>query len=203
MYVPHHYRMEDSAEILDFMQKFSFATIITVQNKLPIATHLPFLVEKIGTDIYLSAHFAKANPQWESLEQQPVLVIFSEPHAYVSPQWYDKPLNVPTWNYLAVHAYGEAQLITEAEALTQLLESTIHFYESAYKIQWDTLPLAYKEGLIKGIVGFRLKVTDLQAKKKLSQNKTLHEQNTIAEALSQSEDSSAQKLAEYMRKDKN
>src|SRR3546814_4672540 len=97
----------DKNEIVDFMKRFSFATIITAKDSFPIATHLPFLVSVRGDNITLTSHFAKANEHWRDIQNNKVLVIFSEPHAYISPKHYDKELNVPTWNYISVHAYGQ------------------------------------------------------------------------------------------------
>lgn len=199
MYIPNQNTMTDKAEIIAFMQRFSFATIITSNNSQPVATHLPFLVSVRGDDVILTSHFAKANDQWKDIEQQNNLVIFTEPHAYISPANYEKELNVPTWNYIAVHAYGKANIISAPEEVMQVLENTIRFYEAAYKLQWDRLPENYKSGLAKGIVAFEITVQDLQAKKKLSQNKTLNEQHNIVHTLSQSNDSNETLVAEYMR----
>ena len=114
----------------------------------------------------LTAHFAKANQQWKDIENNTILVIFSEPHAYISPKHYDKLQNVPTWNYIAVHAYGKATVITEQEAVMNILERTIDTYEQSYKAQWKDLTDDYKLGMAKGIVAFEIVVTDIQAKKK-------------------------------------
>ncbi len=199
MFIPATNTMTDKQETVDFMQRFSFATIITASNNHPVATHLPFLTALREDEIILTAHFAKANTQWEEIEKNPVLVIFSEPHAYISPGNYDKLLNVPTWNYIAVHAYGNATLVTEAEAVTAILEKTIDSYEPAYREQWNNLPADYKSGMAKGIVAFEILVTDLQAKKKLSQNKTDNEQQKIIDSLSKSTDSNEQLIADYMQ----
>lgn len=200
MYVPKENRMTDRAEIIDFMQRFSFATIITAKDNIPTATHLPFLVRSDDEKILLTAHFAKANAQWETIENNTVLVIFSEPHAYISPKLYDKELNVPTWNYLAVHAYGKGKLITEAAAVRKVLNATVKNYEMDYNQQWEGLPEDYKQHLSEGIVAFEIEVTDLQAKKKISQNKTEAEKNRIIEALSKSDESPERLIAEYMSK---
>ncbi|NHM06008.1 FMN-binding negative transcriptional regulator [Flavobacterium sp. CYK-4] len=200
MYVPKENRMTDTAAILDFMQRFSFAMIITAENNIPIATHLPFLVRLEDEKFTLTAHFAKANPQWKSIENNPVLVVFSEPHAYISPKLYDKELNVPTWNYLAVHAYGKSKLITDAVAVREVLNTTVQHFEIGYNEQWKRLPEDYKLALSEEIVAFEIEVTELQAKKKISQNKTEAEKNRIIDALSKSTDSNQQLIAEYMRK---
>jgi transcriptional regulator len=199
MYIPNSNLLTDKTEILEFMKRFSFATIITAQDGLPIATHLPFLVTIKADTIVLTSHFARANEQWKDLENSKILVIFSQPHAYISPRHYDKELNVPTWNYISVHAYGQGTLITETDKVLEILERTIDNYEISYKQQWRNLPNDYKIGLIKGIVAFEIIVTDLQAKKKLSQNKTEREQQRIINALAKSEDANEKLIADYMK----
>jgi transcriptional regulator len=199
MYIPSSNLMNDRAEIVEFMKRFSFAAIITAKDGLPIASHLPFLVTIKDGDIVLTSHFAKANGQWKDIENNNILVIFSEPHAYISPKHYDKELNVPTWNYISVHAYGQATLITETDKVIALLERTIDNYETSYKQQWNSLPGDYKTGLIKGIVAFDIVVTDLQGKKKLSQNKTENEQQKIINALSKRDDTNEKAIADYMK----
>jgi transcriptional regulator len=166
MYVPKSNLMTADTEIVEFIKRFSFATIITASNNLPLATHLPFLIDIKEGQLLLTSHFAYANDHWKELTENKVLVIFNEPNAYISPTHYEKELNVPTWNYMAVHAYGEGKLITESAKVAEVLEQTIDFYEHAYKQQWDHLPVDYKEGLMKGIVAFEIVVTALQGKKK-------------------------------------
>lgn len=200
MYIPDSNLMADTTEAVEFMQRFSFATIITAKNNLPVATHLPFLVAIKDENITLTSHFARANEQWKDIENNKVLVIFSEPHAYISPRHYDKKLNVPTWNYISVHAYGKGKLITEMSKVFEVLERTIENYEVLYKDQWNNLPGDYKTGLAKGVVAFDMEVTDLQGKKKLSQNKTENEQQKIINALSKSEDTNEKLIADYMKR---
>jgi transcriptional regulator len=199
MYIPKLNLMTDKAEAVEFMQRFSFATIITAKNGLPIATHLPFLVSVKDEVIVLTSHFAKSNEQWKDIESNTVLVIFNEPHAYISPQHYDKELNVPTWNYISVHAYGEGKLITGTEDVMEVLESTIDNYEKAYQRQWSKLPGDYKLKMLNGIVAFEIRVKDLQGKKKLSQNRSENEQERIITALAESEDTTEKLIADYMK----
>jgi transcriptional regulator len=198
MYIPKNFLTVDQDEIVAFMKTYSFATIISAKANLPTATHLPFLVTIRDEKVILTSHFAKANSHWEDLEDNKTLVIFSQPHAYISPGHYEKELNVPTWNYISVHAYGDAKLITDEQGTFDVLEATITNYEAGYKKQWDNLPADYRVKLAKGIVAFELTVTDLQAKKKLSQNKTEKEQKSIIDSLSLSPDKNERDIAEYM-----
>ncbi|HWZ34576.1 MAG TPA: FMN-binding negative transcriptional regulator, partial [Mucilaginibacter sp.] len=162
MYIPKINLLDDKNEAISFMQRYSFATIVTVKGGIPTATHLPFVVSLRDDQLVLTSHFAKANPQADDLLDSDPLVIFAEPHAYISPKHYESEQNVPTWNYIAVHAYGKATLIESAEEKTQLLEQTIRFYEDDYLKQWNDLPDDYKLKMMKGIVGFEILVTELQ-----------------------------------------
>ncbi len=185
------------------MKRFSFATIITSKNDIPVATHLPFLIEEQDEQLLLTGHFAKQNEQWKDIENNTVLVIFHEPHAYISPSHYEKELNVPTWNYIAVHAYGKGHLITAHAELLHLLERTINNFESSYLQQWNTLPEKYRLGQMEGIVGFKIEVTELQAKEKLSQNRTPGEQKRIIDTLSASDNANENSIAHYMQRNLN
>src|ERR1700754_620533 len=184
MYIPSFNKFDNEQEAISFMQRYSFATIVTSVNDVPYATHLPFLVEQRDDKIILSSHFAKANPQAAQILDKSVLVIFTEPHAYISPSNYEKETNVPTWNYLAVHAYGKATLLDDVRQTANLLAHTINAYEPAYMQQYEKLPDEYKQKMMKGIVGFEIMVDDLQAKKKLSQNRTEQERENIITTLS-------------------
>jgi len=198
MYIPSFNKFEDQQQAVAFMQRYSFATIVTVKDGVPSATHLPFLVEERDNKVVLSSHFAKANPQSADILNSAVLVIFTEPHAYISPKHYEKEQSVPTWNYLAVHAYGKCTLLEDADQKAALLKETINYYDADYLKQWDGLPDMYKQNMMKGIVGFEIVVDDLQAKKKLSQNRTDVERENIIKALNHSENSTEKEIAEYM-----
>lgn len=191
--------MPDQQEAISFMQRYSFATLVTVADGVPSATHLPFVVEQRDDKVVLISHLAKANPQSDELFNGKALVIFAEPHAYISPKHYEHEKNVPTWNYIAVHAYGTATLIESPEQKAALLAQTINFYEAAYMQQWQALPDDYKLNMMKGIVGFEIVVDDLQGKKKISQNRSEIEQQNIITELSNSADSAAKDMAGYMR----
>jgi transcriptional regulator len=198
MYTPKYFQLTDHQEAIAFMQKYSFATIVTMLNGVPEATHLPFLVEQRNGQLVLVSHFAKANPQAGVVFNETSLVIFTEPHAYISPSNYEKEQNVPTWNYLSVHAYGKATLIDDKVQVAGLLEKMIGFYEADYKNQWDKLPDDYKFKMMNGITAFEIVITDLQAKKKLSQNRTEVERGNIIASLSNSADKNEQEIAAYM-----
>lgn len=201
MYIPQVNVFENQNEVIDFMKQFSFATIITSDKNRPVATHLPFIISETEGNIVLISHFAKANNHWKQIENNPILVIFSEPHAYISPKHYDIEQNVPTWNYISVHAYGNGKLITETEKVFEVLEKSIDNFEKSYRSQWDNLNTDYKINMAKGIVAFEIAVTDLQAKKKLSQNRSETEKVKIINSLTKSDDTNESQIGEFMKKE--
>jgi len=198
MFIPSINKFEDVGEIVAFMQRYSFATIITAKDGVPFATHLPFIITRVDDKVILKSHLAKANPQSADIVNNKSLVIFTEPHAYISPKNYEKEQNVPTWNYLAVHAYGNCIILDSEEEKAALLAETIKYYEADYLNQYDSLPEDYKQKMMKGIVAFQIIVDDLQAKKKLSQNRSEKERENIIESLGKSEDKNEQDIAAYM-----
>jgi len=200
MYIPSFNRFEDRQEIIAFMQRYSFATIVTDVNGIPEATHLPFLIKQKNDKLLLISHFAKANLHAAQVLDKISLVIFTEPHAYITPKLYEKEESVPTWNYIAVHAYGKAIIIEREEQKADLLQHTIEQYDTGYLEQYQKLPADFKSKMMKGIVAFEIEVTDLQAKKKLSQNRTETERENIINSLSQSPDTNEKEIAAYMAK---
>ncbi len=200
MYTQKHNREDDRAKLYSFMKEYSFATLVTSKDGIPKATHLPFLVEMETDAIKLWAHMAKANDQWRDFSAtSELLVIFQEPHAYVSPKNYEERLSVPTWNYVAVHAYGHARIMDESEEKRQLLERMIRQLDENYIKQWDELPLEFKTEKLGGIVAFEINTTRLQGRFKLSQDRTANEQQTIAGEFCASSDSVISKIGEMMR----
>lgn len=200
MYIPSFNSFTDKQEIIAFIQRYSFAAIITMMNDKPVATHLPFLVKEENDKVILRSHFAKANPQSKQVFDRTSLVIFTEPHAYISPSNYEKEANVPTWNYIAVHAYGQAIPLESMDQKAKLLKHTVETFEANYLKQWNSLPEDYRLKMMNGIIAFEIEVTDLQAKKKLSQNRSEIEQQNVIHSLENSPDTNEREIAEYMKK---
>lgn len=129
MYIPATFKIKEMSEMAKIIQENSFATLCSTHEGRPYATHLPLLLNK--SQDYLIGHFAKGNPQWKDIEHQTVLAIFQGPHCYVSPSWYETHQSVPTWNYVAVHVYGEVQLIDdEKELMDAFHEMTMKYEET-------------------------------------------------------------------------
>ena len=201
MYIPKYFKVTNVDEIWDFVQENSFGTIVTSQQNKPIATHLPLRFNKQEEDYYITGHFAYGNPQWKSIEAcEDVLVMFQGPHAYISSSWYSHE-NVPTWNYQAVHMYGKARILEKDEViedLTRLLEKYEQHREEP--ILWDKLSPELLERQLKGIVGFKIKVTEIQAAYKLSQNRNEMDYKNIIHQLQKEDDFSSKQMAEVMEK---
>ncbi len=197
MYIPTHYKNENEAELIEFIGKNSFGLLVSKGAAFPSITHLPFTIEKDET-IVLWSHFAAANPHAKELKTgDKVTVVFNGPHGYISPSLYDEKVNVPTWNYIAVHAIGTYQLCTPEEKNAGL-EKMIASFEPAYAKQYESLPHDYLEQMKKGIVAFTIRVEQLQGKYKLSQNKTEGEIDRITSHLASSPET--KELSDYMKR---
>ena len=199
MLITNSFKFNDQSEQIAFMKRYSFATIITSYNNLPIATQLPFIVNEINGKVLISGHFAQANEQVKYIEQYTSLIIFTEPHAYISPSHYEKHESVPTWDYISVHAYGKANIISDEEAKEQALKEMILYYEKEYLLQWDSLSEKFKQGMMRGIVAFEIEVSNLQGKKKLSQNKSEQERKNIVSHLENSNSAVERELAPFIK----
>ena len=199
MYTPKHFEEKDRERLIQFMKEYNFATLVGSAKKRYWATHLPFLVSEQGDDIILKAHMAKANPHWVNFNKEELLVIFQEPHSYISPTLYENKVSVPTWNYIAVHVYGIPKILKEESEKIALLEESFEAFDAGYKNQWDTLPVDYKNDLLGGIVAFEIKITKIEGKFKLSQNRTEGDRQRIIEYLDGKEDKVQGDIAKHMR----
>lgn len=191
--------MKSSDEAIDFIQHHPFGILITASNDIPLGTHLPITLEMAENDIYLHGHWAKANDQWKNANGKMALIIFPGEHAYVSPTLYQKKEEVPTWNYLAVHAYGKLEIITNEAEILEKMSHMIKQLDTTYFQQWKELSLEYKNKMVQHTVGFKLRVTELQGKKKISQNKSDVDQQSIYTHFSQSEKTDDKILATKMK----
>jgi transcriptional regulator len=204
MYRPTAFREDNLDTLVAFMQANSFATLVSIVEGVPIASHIPLVVTLDGGVVKLVGHLAQQNPQGQFAETQAreMLAIFTGAHAYISPSLYEKPENVPTWNYIAVHAYGIPKRITldqSSEQMDEMIGTMIDTYDSAYKSQWHSLSHGYRNGMMRGIVGFEIAVTRLEGKYKLSQNRSLIDQHNVSEALLQSSDPAARAVGTEMQ----
>jgi transcriptional regulator len=202
VYIPAHFREDDVALLHDVIRNYSFATLVTLHEQQPFASHLPFLLDaERGPHGTLRGHLARANPQWQSFDtEQEALVLFEGPHAYISPSWYETHPSVPTWNYIAVHAYGVPRLVDDTTLYT-LLQDLVHTYEAGRAAPWKLdLPDDYLQKMMRAIVGFEIEITRLEGKFKLSQNRPQGDREHVIAALCETTDPLQVELAAWMRR---
>lgn len=206
MYLPASFRQEDLAELHLQMRQSRLATLVCQGADGLVASHLPLLLEtgegEYGT---LYGHFAKANPQWRALaDGAEALVVFNGPDAYVSPAWYAAKAEhgkvVPTWNYIAVHAYGQAEVFDDAERLLQLVGRLSDQHETGRPQPWalSDAPRDYIDAMLRAIVGFALPIRRIEGKWKLGQNRSQADQAGVREGLAGSADGRDRELAQRM-----
>jgi transcriptional regulator len=202
MYVPPHFAEDDPAILHDLIRDHSFGLLVSVVDGAPFATHLPFLLDaERGPHGTLVAHMARANPHWRAFaDGGDSLVVFQGPHAYVTPSWYAPGNNVPTWNYVAVHAYGVARVIDDPAATRAVPERLTALHESGFAEPWQLADQDPKfiDGMVRGIVAFELPVARLEGKAKLSQNKPPADRAAVAAALAACDRADDQALAAMM-----
>jgi transcriptional regulator len=197
MYSPPYNRVQDQAELIAFMRQHNFPVLVTGSGGNLRASHLPALVQEEGGELVLDLHMARANRQWQDFGQAEALVIYSGPHAYISPRWYEDTERVPTWNYAAVHAYGVPQLIEERTAKHASQRRLVATLDPQWLSKFDALRAEYVERMLAGIVNFRIPVARIETRWKLSQNRGKREMELIAQALAESGEAA---LAELTRK---
>jgi transcriptional regulator len=203
MYVPKHFQQNSWPEIRKVIDDYSFATVVSCKDGVPVATHAPVrLVESTPGTFVLQGHVARPNPHWQVMEsEQKTLVIFAGPHSYVSPRWYNH-VNVPTWNYIAVHVYGKPRLVRDSGELQALMSGLVNRYEGHIEAERrytvEGLPAGYLESQMRGIVGFEISVDEVQASFKLSQNRVQEDHDNVIVELRKSDDQDAQRIAQAM-----
>jgi transcriptional regulator len=200
VYIPEHFRVRDHADAIAFMNVNPFAILVSSTDEGSFATHLPLFVREAEGHLLLRGHVAKANPHWRHLERQPhCMTIFHGPHAFVSTEHYTTRETVPTWNYGAVHVYGNARLFGSAEELQGMLHELIATFEPPYAEQWAGLTGTYRERMLSHIVGFEITATKIEGKFKLSQNRSREEQANVIASLEKAEDTAISGVARLMR----
>ncbi|PER26056.1 MULTISPECIES: FMN-binding negative transcriptional regulator [Bacillus cereus group] len=198
MYIPKYFAIQDEEVKYEIIEQNSFATLFSQHNGEPYATHLPLLLNR--ETLTLHGHFARPNEQWKDSGNQQVLAIFQGPHSYISPSWYETNNAVPTWNYVAVHVYGELEIVEDEQELIDSLQDLVHTYEdpqSTYSL--DDVDPNYMAGLSKGIVGFKIKISKIEGKAKLSQNHSVERRKLVVEKLEKVGSEGSREIAELMK----
>jgi transcriptional regulator len=199
MYIPEFNRIEDQAIAVAFMRANPFAILVSNNDDSPFATHLPVIVAEASRQVMVRTHVAKSNPHWKMLEHKDSLLIFHGPHAYISPALYEIHESVPTWNYATVHAYGRGKILPADTDKHQVLTELISQFDSSYLSQWNSFDEQYRRRMLNHIVAFEIPVTRIEAKFKLSQNRTKVEQQNVIQALGASSDPAISGVADLMR----
>ncbi len=200
MYSPSYNRIEDRAELLAFMRANNFPILVTGTGGVLHASHLPVTVHEQGGQLVIDMHMAKNNPQWQEFLDDEVMVIFTGPHAYVSPRWYEHEERVPTWNYAAVHAYGVPRINTQRNDKRQSQRRLTESLDPQWLAKFDALRAEYLDGMLENIVNFSIPVARLETRWKLSQNRGRREMELIAAQLEKSTDAAERALAALTRK---
>lgn len=186
MYIPASFHETDQFKLHDFIDAHGFATLISTTGYEPVASHLPILLDRdAGPHGRLIGHFARANSHWNVASSGKALVVFHGPHAYVSPGWMEPRNVVPTWNYVAVHAYGSLRLIEDRDRLRDIVWLTVEKYESQREQPWwmDAPEPEFIDKLLTAIVGFEIDIERLEGKWKLNQNHPAERRGQIIRGL--------------------
>jgi transcriptional regulator len=202
VYTPAHFNMEDRAAIARLMHDHPFATLLTPASLEPLVSHVPLLLvpdaEPHGT---LIGHMARANPHWQQATGAESVAIFHGPHAYVSPSWFTEPSKgVPTWNYAVVHVHGMLEVVDEPVEKRRVLDALVQRFEADRATPWRfAMAERQRDALVGAIVAFRMRVRHLTGKFKLSQNRSVVDQQRIAAALDAEPYADATAVAAWMR----
>ncbi len=202
MYIPHYYRNENITEVKQFIQENSFGILVNQVDGKPWATHIPLALDHDEDGrAFLASHISKANPQWKEFEKQPeVLCIFNGPHSYISSSWYEEE-EVPTWDYIAVHVYGKLSILSEEEVMKSL-HNLVNKYEKDSENPVSLHDMSSKTlNQVKGVVGFKIEIKDIQAAFKLSQTRQ-QDHTSIIKNLN-TKDVTSQEIARHIEKQSN
>jgi transcriptional regulator len=203
LYIPSAFRENDVAMLQAQIRAIGFGSLTSIgKNGELLISHFPVVLDtSIGPLGQLRCHVARANPQWRDSDfTKPAIAMFMGPDAYVSPSWYPSKHEhgkaVPTWNYITVCARGRVEVYDDRDALLAHVKELTELHEGAFAEPWQVsdAPADYLERQLKGIVGFRIDIEALEGKKKLSQNRSAEDRDSVAEALQASDDPKAKDI---------
>lgn len=204
MYIPSAFEVTDPDKLTEVISSNSFGLLISRDGDSFFASHLPFLYHpKQGKQGLLVSHMAKANRHWQLFkEHEEAFVIFTGPHAYISPTWYAAEIAVPTWNYVTVHVHGYPRIKETESELNGILEETVKKHESGLPNPWTpNLPNELKAKLQQAIVGFEIEISRMEGKFKLGQNRSIEDREKMLRMLQNSSDPESIRLAEFMTRE--
>jgi len=190
MYIPKSFN-EDRLEVLHgFIRTNPLGLLISNGDDGPLATSIPFYLVEDGSPFgTLQAHLARANPHWKSIDGQKILVVFQGPDAYVSPSWYpskdEHGMVVPTWNYAMVQARGTVRVIDDGVWLKQQIAALTNQQEAPREQPWKVsdAPDEYINSQIRAIIGLDLRLSSLEGKWKVSQNRSSEDRQGVIDNL--------------------
>jgi len=207
MYIPPAFRDDDRASLHAAMRAARLCSFVTATADGLIATPLPaFIEETEGEHGVLYGHVARANPQWKSAPVGEAMAIFMGPDAYVTPSWYATKQEtgkvVPTWNYVAVHAYGPVEFFDDADRLLAVVTRLTDLHEGTFAEPWAVTdaPADFIRAQLRGIVGLRMPIARLEGKRKMSQNRSRDDRLGVAAGLAGSERGTDQAVAALIPK---
>ena len=203
MYTPSSFKETDPQVIIDFVKAHSFGLFFSQHTETPWATHLPFMLDiQDGELIGLVTHMARANKHWRAIHpSKQVLAAFQGPHTYVTPSWYADRVTVPTWNYASVHIQGTPTVIHDVTELREIVTDLTYHHEQQVSTDWDL-----KEGEetidteLKAIVGIYIRITDISAKFKFNQNRSVEDQQGVIDGLEREKGEAAKPVVDIMKK---
>jgi transcriptional regulator len=203
MYNPKHFQQQDLVALRELIRAYGFATLISHREGEFMVSHIPILLDdQSAPHGKLIGHLARANPHWQILAKGgQALAIFQGPHSYVSPSWYEHPNRmVPTWNYVVAHVHGTPRIVDDRQQLKQMQRALVHQYESGFDKPWTMdLPDDFLDAQLNAIVGFEIDIERIEGKFKLSQNRTLVDQQRVIAALEKQPDPMSQQMAKFMQ----
>jgi transcriptional regulator len=203
MYNPKHFVQENLPALRELIRAYGFATLISHGDGEFMVSHIPILLDDQSSPHgKLIGHLARANPHWQILAKGgQALVIFQGPHTYISPNWYEQPNRmVPTWNYTVAHVYGTARIVEDKNQLKQMQRALVHQYESGFAQPWTMdLPDDFLDPQLKAIVGFEIDIQRIEGKFKISQNRSVVDQQRVIAALEQQTDDMSREMAKLMQ----
>ncbi len=200
MYRPAYTVPENQDLIFELIQEYPLGLLISNLDGKLQANYLPFIAEKVGEEIFLLCHLAKANPQWKSLSPE-VMVSFQGPNRYISPTMYVDRENVPTWSFAAVQIQGAVEIISDGAGVSEILNKSVHAFEKQNGTDWSyELPTPMQKRLESAIVGLRIKATGIEGKFKLGQNRASMDDEAVLRFFQRSPLQRDQEVHAWMKK---
>ena len=199
MYVPKHFAITGRGDLVAFIRAHPFGVLVSTVEGRPVATHVPFVLLSDDGNLTLGLHVARANPQWETLDDADVLAIFQGPHGFVSASLYDQPeVSVPTWDYSAVHCSGRAKLTGEA-VTDRILRSLVERHEAGTGWSMQNAAPEYISRMRQAIVGIEIAVSAIDGVFKYSQNRSAGERDRVLENLERTSPDLARDMRDFYR----